>query len=63
VGYIGCGGREGPGQFTNGTVYIRLAPQDAGAVVEQVEVMSVITFLLNYLQLYILVIQSVVQNS
>jgi hypothetical protein len=47
---ICCGGREGPGQ-------------DAGPIVEQVEVMSVITFLLDYLQLYVLVIQSVVEDS
>lgn len=59
---ICCGGREGPGQFTNSPVDVRLAPQDAGAVVEQVEVMGVIPFLLDYLQLYVLVIQSIVQD-
>ena len=62
-GILYSGGREGPGQFTNGTIDVRLTPQDAGAIVEQVEVMSVITFLLDYLELYVLVIQSVIQNG
>ena len=63
VGFYIPAGERDLVQFTNDTIDVRLAPQDAGAIVEQVEVMSVITFLLDYLELYVLVIQSVIQNG
>jgi len=43
-------------ELSDGPVDIWFAPEQAGAIVEEVEVVSVITFLLDYLELNVLVI-------
>lgn len=48
------------GQFSYGTVDIGLAPEQSGAVVEDVEVVGFVALVLNNLQLKIGVIQSLV---
>src|ERR1035438_7502313 len=50
------------GQFTNSSIDVRLPPQEGGPVVEDVEVVCVVPLLLDYLQLNILVIQSLIKR-
>ena len=54
-------GRTGrPGQLTNSSIDVWFAPQFRSAVIEDVEVVCVVPFLLDYLQLNVGVIQSLV---
>ena len=50
-------------ELTDGPVDIWFAPEQAGTVIEQVEVVGVIALLLDYLELNVLVIQSLVVNG
>jgi hypothetical protein len=51
------------GEFSDSAIDIGLAPEQAGPVVEEVEVVGVIALLLNDLELNVLVIQSLVING
>ena len=54
-------GRTGrPGQLTNCSIDVWFAPKLRSAVIEDVEVVCVVPFLLDYLQLNVGVIQSLV---
>jgi hypothetical protein len=50
-------------QFLHGSFDVGLAPQLAGAVVEQVEVVGVIALLLDDLELDVLIIQVVIESG
>jgi len=50
-------------ELSNCTVDIRLPPQQTGPIIEQIEVVGVISLLLNDLELYVLVIQGFVVNG
>jgi len=50
-------------ELTDCAIDIGLAPEQAGAIVEDVEVEGVISLLLDYLELNVLVIQSLVVNG
>ena len=51
------------GQLSNGAVDVGLAPEDTGAVVKQVEVVSVVALVVHDLQLDVLIIQIRVEQS
>jgi hypothetical protein len=50
------------GQFSNSSIEIWLSPELGSAIVEQIEVVSVVPFLLNYLELDIPIVQSLAVN-
>ena len=54
------GRTERPGRLTNSSIDVWFAPQFRSAVIEDVEVVCVVPFLLDYLQLNVGVIQSLV---
>ena len=58
--FLLAGRTERPGQLTNCSIDVWFAPKLRSAVIEDVEVVCVVPFLLDYLQLNVGVIQSLV---